>query len=114
MLSIERAENLGGVLKAFRTEPLNKSEFSKFYYDKTMPIRTSNKCATPLRDLFHECSLPLTKNAHLLMGHGGSGKSTELFNLKQQFEENGQPACIIDFMANTDNQANWRRLARSF
>ena len=109
MLSIEKAETLGGILKAFRTEPLDKSEFAKFYYDKTMPIRTGDDNMSPLRDLYDECILPLAKNAHLLIGHGGSGKSTELFNLKQQLEDNGQPTCIIDFMANTDftNADHW-------
>jgi len=104
-----KAETLGDILMAFRTEPLNKSEFVKFYYDKTMPIRTGDESTSPLYDLYDECSLNLPKNAHLLMGHGGSGKSTELYNLKQRFEENGQPTCIIDFMAYTDfiNADHW-------
>ena len=109
MLKLEKAKNLGDMLKAFRTEPLDKSEFLKFYYDKTMPIRTGDENISPLLDLYDECILPLTKNAHLLIGHGGSGKSTELFNLKQRLEKNGQPAYIIDFMAKTDftNANHW-------
>jgi hypothetical protein len=69
-----------------------------------MPIRTGDECASPLEDLFEECTTPMIKNAHLLMGHGGCGKSTELFNLKQRFEKVGQPTCIIDFMSETDFQ----------
>ena len=104
MPQIEKAETLRGMLRAFQTEPLNESEFSKFYYDNTMPIRTGNPDASPLEDLFEECTTPLAKNAHLLMGHGGCGKSTELFQLKQRLERAGQPAYIIDFMAETDFQ----------
>jgi len=109
MSGLIKADSLGDILKVFRTEPLNKSEFAKFYYDKTMPIRTGDESTSPIYDLYDECSLPLTKNAHLLMGHGGSGKSTELFNLKQRLEENAQPTHIIDFMASTDsiNADHW-------
>ena len=109
MLTLEKAENLRDMLKTFRTEPLNKSEFAKFYYDKTMPIRTGDESSSPLHDLYDECIIPSAKNAHLLMGHGGSGKSTELYNLKQELEKNGQPTFIIDFMASTDftNADHW-------
>ena len=104
MLNIEKAEKLGEMLRAFRPEPLNESEFDRFYYDNTMPIRTGDECTSPLEDLYDECTTPLTKNAHLLMGHGGSGKSTELFHLKRKLESAGRPTCIIDFMAETDSQ----------
>ena len=104
MLNIQKASKLGDMLKAFRLEPLNETEFSTYYYDKTMPIRTGDECFSPLEDLFEECTTPLTKNAHLLMGHRGCGKSTELFYLKQRFEQAGQPTYIIDFMAETDFQ----------
>ena len=56
MSSLLKADSLGDILKAFRTEPLNKSEFVKFYYDKTMPIRTGDESTSPLRDLYDECS----------------------------------------------------------
>ena len=104
MLCIEKATKLGDMLRAFRLEPLNDSMFSKFYYNNTMPIRTGDECSSPLEDLFDECTTPLSKNAHLLMGHGGCGKSTELFRLKQRFDQSGHPTCIIDFMAETDSQ----------
>ena len=104
MLCIEKAVKLGDMLKAFRLEPLNDSMFSEFYYGNTMPIRTGDECSSPLEDLFEECTTPLSKNAHLLMGHGGCGKSTELFCLKRRFDQAGQPTCIIDFMSETDSQ----------
>ena len=102
MMNIEKAEKLGEMLKTFSKESLNEYEFSKFYYDNTMPIRTGDATASPLEDLFDECTTPFTKNAHLLMGHRGCGKSTELINLKKRFEQAGQPTCIIDFPVETD------------
>ena len=109
MQGIIKALQLGDMLKSFRLPPISEADFAKFYYDGTMASRTGDRCVSPLEDLFEECTTPLAKNAHLLMGHRGSGKSTELFNLKKRFEQAGQPTCIIDFMADTDfqNSSHW-------
>ncbi|MCL2254912.1 MAG: hypothetical protein FWC09_10760 [Lachnospiraceae bacterium] len=105
-----KATNLNDILKTFRTEPLNTSELiSSFYYDNTMPIRTGDKCDSPLRDLYDECTMPSVRNAHILMGHRGCGKSTELFNLSQKLELNGQPTSIVDVPIEVDifNASRW-------
>ena len=102
MLGIQKAEKLGDFLKVFRPAALIDSDFSLFYYDGTMPIRTGDECASPFDDLFEECTTTLVKNAHLLMGHSGSGKSTELYDLKRKLDKDGYPTIIIDFMAETD------------
>jgi len=94
---IEKADNLGAILSAFRLEPLNDSELLKFYNDKTMECRTGDVYVSPMEDLFEECTIPMTANAHLLLGHRGCGKSTELYHLKKRIEAAGQPVWIIDF-----------------
>ena len=33
MIKIEKAFSLGGILKAFRPEPLNDNDFQRFHYD---------------------------------------------------------------------------------
>ena len=101
-MQIVKAESLSDMLKTFRAEPLDESVFAKFYYNNTMSIRTGNKYDSPVEDLFEDCTTSLAKNAHLLMGHGGSGKSTELFNLKKRFEQAGQPVTIINFATEAD------------
>jgi Cdc6-like AAA superfamily ATPase len=93
---LERALDLGAMLRAFKLEPLKESELAEFFYDDTMAIRTGNEWKSPLRNLFKRCTMPSTSNAHLLLGHRGCGKSTELNNLKQQFEKAGQSVYIFD------------------
>jgi len=94
-----KAEKLSGFLKAFRIESPNDEVFSEIYYNNTMAVRTGMKNKSPVDDLFDECTTPLHKNAHLLMGHRGCGKSTELYRLKQRFEEAGQPVFTVDFIS---------------
>ncbi|MCL1874158.1 MAG: hypothetical protein FWF85_08595 [Clostridiales bacterium] len=101
-LQIERAEKLDDMLRAFRLEPLDESELSRFYCDKTMVIRTGDQWSSPMDDLFDACTTPLARNAHILLGHRGCGKSTELYNLKKRFEQVGQPMQIIDVITDTD------------
>jgi energy-coupling factor transporter ATP-binding protein EcfA2 len=102
MQEIEKAENLDAILNAFRLEPLNEHELAKFYYGNTMAIRTGDEYTSPLDDLFDFCTTTLNGNAHLLLGHRGCGKSTELYNLELRLKEAGQPVCIIDFMTETN------------
>jgi len=94
-LKMKKAENLGAMLRAFALEPLREDSLS-FYYDKTMTSRTGDEFSSPLDDLFDDCTTSYNANAHLLLGHRGCGKSTELNNLKRRLEEYGQPVCIID------------------
>jgi len=101
-LKIEKAEDLGAMLRAFRVEPLDESNLAEFYYEDTMTNRTGDKWDSPLEFLFRDCTTPFATNAHLLLGHRGCGKSTELCKLKQRFEEYGQPAYTIDPMIETD------------
>jgi hypothetical protein len=93
---VGKAETLGNMLSAFAPEFLNESKLPSFYYDKTMAIRTGDEWSSPLRDLFKRCTTPSSGNAHLLLGHGGCGKSTELRQLKRQFEVAGHPVELID------------------
>jgi len=92
---IERAENLSAMLNAFSPQHLNEINLPRFFYDNTMPIRMGHDHKSPLNALFEDCSMLYGSNAHLLSGHGGCGKSTELINLKRRFEEDGQPVGII-------------------
>lgn len=101
-LQIERAEKLDDMLRAFRLEPLDERELSRFYCDKTMAIRTSDQWNSPLDDLFDACTTPLVRNAHILLGHRGCGKSTELHNLKKRFEGVGQLVQVVDIETEGD------------
>ena len=93
---MEKAMNLGAMLRSFRVEPLEESQLADFFCGDTIAIRMGNKWKSPLRDLQEACAKPSVANAHLLLGHRGCGKSTELVNLKKQLDESGQPAHLID------------------
>lgn len=92
---IELSDGMRTIIRAFQPEELNEDNFDAFYYDKTMDIRMGYKGDSPMDNLFDDCTTPLAKNAHLLSGHRGCGKSTELFALKRRLEEAGHPVCII-------------------
>ncbi|MCL2225005.1 MAG: hypothetical protein FWB96_08585 [Defluviitaleaceae bacterium] len=99
---IQKAENLAGVRNAFEPEPLDGEDLNEFYCDCTMESRVGNKRVSPLEDLFELCSRPSAQNAHLLLGHRGCGKSTELNKLKIRFQGEGQPVAVIDCQKEMD------------
>jgi len=93
---IELSDGLRATIKTFQPEPLDEDNFDVFYNANTMVIRTGNEHITPLGDIFDDCTTPLNRNAHLLSGHRGCGKSTELYSLKLRLEKEGHPVCMID------------------
>ena len=101
-LETKRAEHLCSMLRVFMTEPLDERTLPIFYYDKTMAIRTGDEWDSPLLDLYDACTTPKDNNAHLLLGHSGCGKSTELYNLKLKLEDSEHPVWKINCMMETD------------
>jgi hypothetical protein len=99
---IERATDVQGLLKAFNPTPLDGDDLNTFFYRDTMPLRTGDKYKSPLKMLFMECISPSTANAHLLMGHVGCGKSTELRNLQRDFINAGHRTHIVDTVLETE------------
>jgi len=93
---MEKAKELSAILRSFRLEPLRESDLAEFYFGDTMFIRTGDRWISPLRELYRSCTTPSRTNAHLLLGHRGCGKSTELISLKRQLENEGQPVFIVD------------------
>jgi len=88
---MKRAENLKEMLKVFTPEPLEGDNLSEFFYEDTMRSRMGNPSKSPIRRLYNDCISPSNRNAHLLLGHGGCGKSTELRNLERRFNNSKCP-----------------------
>lgn len=99
---MEYATKLSGFLQVFEPEPLNEETLELFYYDGTMPIRMNDEYVSPLNDIFVACTQVRRQNAHLLLGHRGCGKSTELNLLKQRLEHSGRSVEIIQCQIETD------------
>ena len=102
MESFGKATSLDAILRAFTIEALDEKTLPLFYYDNTIAIRTGDEWDSPLEDLFTLCTTPMDTNAHLLIGHRGCGKSTEMNNLKQKFEDAGHPTWIVASMVETE------------
>jgi hypothetical protein len=94
--TMEKATRIEDIIQAFDKLPLNNKEDLEKFYCETIEVRMGENRPSPIDDLFNACKTTKGKNAHLLMGHRGCGKSTELNNLKFRFEEEGLPVTIID------------------
>ena len=66
---MEKAMNLGAMLRSFRVEPLEESQLADFFCGDTMAIRMGDEWKSPLKDLQAACASPSIANAHLLLGH---------------------------------------------
>ncbi|MDR2870666.1 MAG: ATP-binding protein [Deferribacteraceae bacterium] len=89
------ADNIGDFLLAFDPSPLKDENMAKFYIDNTMPIRMEDDFKSPLKDLYKACCSALGSNAHILMGHRGCGKSTELNVFKKRLEADGRKVSVV-------------------
>ncbi|MCL2624219.1 MAG: ATP-binding protein [Planctomycetaceae bacterium] len=89
------AHNLGDFALAFEPEALSGKDLDEFYYKDTMPIRMGDDYVSPMNNIFISCKQPKSQNAHLLLGHIGCGKSTELNELKRRFEADGYMVSVI-------------------
>jgi len=96
------AECLDDFYLAFETEPLYEDELDQFYYKDTMPIRMNHEYQSPIQDIFDSCIVRKRQNAHLLLGHRGCGKSTELNELKRNFEKAGHGISIVQCTVEAD------------
>ena len=92
--SVKQIDCLENMVKNFKLQSLGERDFEDFYYDGTMKIRMGNN-NDPMRRLFEDCTLQIGKNAHLLAGYAGCGKSTEkaravLVFLPEMRKQNGK------------------------
>ena len=99
---MKRAENLDEILRVFTPEPLEGDNLSEFFYEGTMKSRMGNSTKSPIRRLYKDCTSPSSKNAHLLLGHGGCGKSTELRDLERRFNDAKYPVHMVHARSERD------------
>ena len=106
---MSRAQNLSEIAKCFAPEPLKEVKDFNEYYCETMEVRTSDKYDSPLDNIYDKCIVPQLFNAHLLLGHTGCGKSTELNHLRQRFEGEGHQVRVVACRTEADLQslAHW-------
>ena len=97
---MEYANHVSEIINAFSPAPLTMGQMDKFYCKNTMEYRTSDRFYSPIEDIFDSCRNPEERNAFLLLGHRGCGKSTELNRMSQRLISQGYPvktvACGVD------------------
>ena len=85
---MKRATTIADMPNSFRPDPLTQDQLDAFYED-TIEIRTGHRGVSGIEDIYESCHEVREHNAHLLMGHWGCGKSTELNRLAKRLTEDG-------------------------
>ena len=90
-----------GARKNFFLSPLTDKDLDEetgLYVD-TIEARTGSPIKSPIEDIFEDCTTEGYNFIHLLLGHRGCGKSTELNKLEIKLEVEGFPVRKIDCRA---------------
>ena len=86
-MALKYTNCLSDLSNVFADYPLEIDELDQFYQE-TIEIRTGDAGLSPIEYLYAACTgNPRGRNAHLLMGHRGCGKSTELNRLAKRFKD---------------------------
>jgi energy-coupling factor transporter ATP-binding protein EcfA2 len=100
---LQKATKLSEFQQAFEASALSgEAELDAFYCDDTMSSRQTDVNQSPIDKIFQSCMSLGNQNAHILMGHQGCGKSTELNVLKQRLERAGRSVSVINYRLDLD------------
>ena len=102
VLPMKYAKNLNEFALAFDPDALSGKDLDEFYYDGTMPTRMNDDYQSPIDNIYKSCLMVKQQNTHLLLGHKGCGKSTELNMLKQRLEKSGRKVAVIKCLLEAD------------
>ena len=90
-----RAAALEEIPDAFEAEPLASQKAMDLFYVDTIPARVGDGAPSPIWRIEKACRRPSDRNAWLLLGHRGCGKSTELNHMKLRMEKQGRPVGTV-------------------
>ena len=90
------AEKVIDIPNAFAPNPLIGEELPHYYCEETMRVRTGDDYMSPIEDIYDACRWPTERNAFLLLGHKGCGKSTELNHMSARLREDGYQVFTIE------------------
>jgi hypothetical protein len=93
---MQKAVSFDSFFEAFAPSPLSKGNELKSFYMETIAARIGEGEVSPLDDIYDACCRPSEQNSHLLLGHRGCGKSTELNKLAMRLDTGGQPVFTIN------------------
>lgn len=96
------AHSLAEIPNAFVMRALYSEEMHDFYYDGTMQVRMGDPYVSPIRNISKACKNLTNGSKFLLMGHRGSGKSTELNNMALNLEHDGYRVLTVHCASDLD------------
>jgi len=96
---MEKVTKIGGSLNTMLNEPLDEKSL-EFYID-TLTTRSTD-IVSQIGELKAACMSPNDSNSHLLLGHRGCGKSTELNKLIQELKSEDYPIHKIKCLEEID------------
>ncbi len=82
-------------MNLFEPKELSIDELDEFYYPGTMASRMGDEDESPMEDIRYDCKMTKERNTFILVGHKGTGKSTELNNLAKELGQEGYPVRVI-------------------
>ena len=97
---MEKATKINELLNTMFNEPLEEKNLELFYVD-TLTTRSAD-VVSQIEKLKNACISPSNTNSHLLLGHRGCGKSTELNKLIQELKSESYPVCKIKCLEEID------------
>ena len=92
---LRKATKLEDIAGSFDPMALETAEEMREFYVDTMEARTGDPYDSPIDNIEDYCKQPRSKNAMLLLGHRGCGKSTELNRMKLRLEAEGRQVIMI-------------------
>lgn len=100
--SMKYAKNISEIPNAFTPRPLGKADLKQFYCGDTMEVRTGDPYDSPIEDIYDAFHVPSERNAFLMLGHHGCGKSTELNEMSARLAGEGFQVRTIECAADLD------------
>jgi hypothetical protein len=93
--------DINSIIKKFSTMPLKGDELDeeKGFYVDTIAARTGNSFESPIDDIFNDCTTENVNFIHLLLGHRGCGKRTEINKLEKRIVADGFTVRKFDLQA---------------
>ena len=100
----QEMDRIKRIRRSFSTMPLTGEDLDDQtgLYVNTIEARTGNPKKSPIVDIYEACTEESPNYIHLLLGHRGCGKSTELNNLEKKLQKENYTLRKIDCQSETN------------
>lgn len=92
---ISKSTRIEEIPNSFSPKPLSGRDLD-IYYKDTIEVRTADAYSSPIEDIYDSCTSFTEDNIFILMGHTGSGKSTELNKMSERLRNEGYKVYTVN------------------